>query len=263
MQNNIKKILFQEKLIIDLIFYSVLLYLCFKFFYSRWGYWVDQPIYHYMAWGFKNGMVLYKDLIDMNFPGIILINLFASFIYGSTQIGLRFLDLIFMFIFMISSSIIFLLFRVNWIIRILCMSSYFIVYISTGASQTIQRESYTVPLIICGLIPWIISFIKPEQRLSKWLWLLFGAIESMGLWIKPTPISITTFTILFCFLCVKEKRALFRYFLFYLTIFIKTIFRTNINNKLIHIKGVIIFFADFNLPFVNCIHIGKNFCQAI
>ena len=217
MLTRLKKTFFEDKLIIDFIFYFILLSFCFKSFYYRWGYWIDQPIYHYMAWGFKNGMILYKDLIDMNFPGIILINLLASFIYGSTQIGLRALDMIFLFVFMASSSIIFIQFKINWIIRILCMSSYFIAYISTGISQTIQRESYTVPLIILGLIPWITSFIKPEQRFSSWLWLLFGAIESIGLWIKPTPVLMTIFTILFCFICTKERRVLFKYLLFYLT----------------------------------------------
>lgn len=216
MENNLKKILFQEKLIIDLIFYFILLSFCFKLFYYRWGYWTDQPIYHYMSWGLKNGMIPYKDLIDMNFPGIILINLLASFISGSTQIGLRFLDMIFLFVLMVSSSIIFLQFKINWIIRILCMSSYFIAYISSGASQTIQRESYALPLIIFGLIPWIVLLMNPAQKSSNWLWLFFGVVESLGLWIKPTSLLMTIFTISFCFICIKERKILLKYFSFYL-----------------------------------------------
>ena len=170
-----------------------------------------------MSWGFKNGIVPYKDLIDMNFPGIILINLLASFISSSTQVGLRLLDVIFLFICMVSSSIIFLQFKINWIIRILCMSSYFIAYISTGMSQTIQRESYALPLVIFGLIPWIVLLMNPAQKSSNWLWLFFGAVESFGLWIKPTPVLMTIFTIFLCFIYVNERKALIRFFLFYLT----------------------------------------------
>src|SRR5688572_21134301 len=79
----------------DVLFAAAVLTAYFAAFYHRWPIWEDQAIYHYMAWGLEHGMVPYRDTIDINWPGIVLVHLVARAISGADAMGLRLLDCLF------------------------------------------------------------------------------------------------------------------------------------------------------------------------
>src|SRR5262245_41573476 len=53
----------------------------------------DAPIMHYIAWRIGEGAVPYRDLFDMNFPGVYLIHLGVLRVFGAGDVGWRLFDL--------------------------------------------------------------------------------------------------------------------------------------------------------------------------
>ncbi|MGH7306878.1 MAG: hypothetical protein ACRELZ_26695 [Candidatus Rokuibacteriota bacterium] len=53
----------------------------------------DAPLMHYIAWRIGEGAVPYRDLFDMNFPGVYLLHLAALALFGAGDGGWRAFDL--------------------------------------------------------------------------------------------------------------------------------------------------------------------------
>jgi hypothetical protein len=54
----------------------------------------DAPLMHYAAWLIRGGAVPYRDVFDMNFPGVYLLHLLALSLFGSGDLGWRLFDLV-------------------------------------------------------------------------------------------------------------------------------------------------------------------------
>jgi len=173
-----------------------------------------------MAWAVQNGMKPYVDVINMNFPGPIIIHLIARLISGSSEFGLRLLDSVFIFILCFSSSILMKCFKISWVCRILALTVYLVNYYSTPFAQTAQRESFVVPLIVTGLLPFVIDLFDKEIILKDKHWFVFGVITAMGLWIKPTLLLLNIFIVIYYCLNVSDKRKIAENFRAYVLGFI-------------------------------------------
>src|SRR5262249_59318153 len=53
----------------------------------------DAPLMHYIAWRIGEGAVPYRDLFDMNFPGVYLVHVLALRLFGAGDAGWRAFDL--------------------------------------------------------------------------------------------------------------------------------------------------------------------------
>ena len=53
----------------------------------------DAPLMYYIAWRIGEGAVPYRDLFDMNFPGVYLLHLAALRLFGAGDAGWRVFDL--------------------------------------------------------------------------------------------------------------------------------------------------------------------------
>src|SRR5262245_50135566 len=53
----------------------------------------DAPLMHYIAWRIGEGAVPYRDLFDMNFPGVYLVHVLAFRLFGAGDAGWRAFDL--------------------------------------------------------------------------------------------------------------------------------------------------------------------------
>ncbi len=170
----------------------------------------DHGIYHYMAWGIQHGMKLYTDLVDMNWPGVVIIHLIARALSGPELDGLRFLDFLFQFVLCMTTTTILAKYGVKKYIRLFCVSAYILYYVNSGDLATSQREGFSVPLIVLGLYPWFTVNDIKNHSLIKWL--VYGLITGFGLWIKPTPLLMVV-TIVFLFFVVigkSEKKIFFK-----------------------------------------------------
>src|SRR5262245_28459459 len=54
----------------------------------------DAPIMHYIAWRISGGAVPYRDLFDMNFPGVYAFHLAVLGTLGHGDVGWRVADLV-------------------------------------------------------------------------------------------------------------------------------------------------------------------------
>jgi hypothetical protein len=53
----------------------------------------DAPLMHYIAWRIGEGAVPYRDVFDMNFPGVYLLHMLALELFGAGDAGWRAFDL--------------------------------------------------------------------------------------------------------------------------------------------------------------------------
>src|SRR5262249_57620883 len=53
----------------------------------------DAPLMHYIAWRIVEGAVPYRDLFDMNSPGVYLVHVLAFRLFGAGDAGWRAFDL--------------------------------------------------------------------------------------------------------------------------------------------------------------------------
>ena len=49
----------------------------------------DAPLMHYVAWRIGRGAVPYRDLFDMNFPGVYLLHMLALRLFGAGCLGVQ------------------------------------------------------------------------------------------------------------------------------------------------------------------------------
>src|SRR5262245_3762947 len=54
----------------------------------------DAPLMHYIAWRIGDGAAPYRDLFDMNFPGVYLLHALALWLFGAGDGGWRVFDLV-------------------------------------------------------------------------------------------------------------------------------------------------------------------------
>lgn len=153
-------------------------------FYLRWPVWEDQGVYDYMAWGALHGKRLYVDLIDMNWPGIVIVHLVARVIGGGASWGLRLVDLGGMLA--IAGMTLWLLGRwgVPRTIRVAAVVCYLTNYLAAGYQQTAERESFALPLALAGMLPWLVT-ASIKKRADVIGFALAGAAAGMAVWIKP------------------------------------------------------------------------------
>ena len=54
----------------------------------------DAPIMHYIAWQILHGGVPYRDILDMNLPGVYLLHILVLKVFGPSDGGWRLFDLV-------------------------------------------------------------------------------------------------------------------------------------------------------------------------
>jgi hypothetical protein len=178
----------------DLAFAACVLGVFFAVFYRRWPLGEDQGIYHYMAWGMSHGLLPYRDTVNMNWPGIIVVHAVSRAISGASPLGLRLLDTGFLFLLSAATSLTLAAFRVPVPLRLLCLTSYFTSYFLTGFAQTAQRESFALPLVAAGVACCLIYLRTNSDALVRpafWCGLLSG----LGLSVKPTLVPAVLFAL--------------------------------------------------------------------
>ncbi|MBI1858596.1 MAG: hypothetical protein HYR97_05740 [Candidatus Melainabacteria bacterium] len=188
---------------IEIIFTAAILIVYFFWFYSKWNLGIDQGIHLYTAWGILNGMTPYVDIINIQLPGLLLINIIARLLGGADPIGLRMIDSLYLFILCISTAVILSRWKVGLPIRIISITLYLVSYFATGTAETAQKESFALPLTILGLLPWLSIDHKKHSNTHM---LVFGIITGLGIWVKITPAFLVVSTLLISYLFSLNHR---------------------------------------------------------
>jgi hypothetical protein len=169
----------------DLVFASVAIVTLYYVFLGRWALWADQSIYHYMAWGVRHGLVLYRDTITMNWPGEVVIHVVGQWLTGMNGVGVRVIEAAMLWIACIAASATLRAYQVPLFFRLAGNVLFLAWYFEGGWVGTAQRESFMTPCLAVGLYPLLASAGGGGVR-KVWVWILAGLFAGFGFWVKPT-----------------------------------------------------------------------------
>jgi len=196
----------------DISFFALLLLACGLAFYLHWDMWEDQSAQVYMTWGMFHGMRPYVNLIDPNWPGILLPHTLAYLFSGVQAWGLRAVDLLFLLALLSATSWILAAWKTPRSLRMLVGCAYLLNYFGTGWWWTAQRESFCWPNFVISAIPFLLQLgpgVDAEQSMfGSSAWFIFGALAGLSLWIKPVAwLALFLLFVMTPLLCDRKQRA--------------------------------------------------------
>jgi len=139
----------------------------------------DAPIMHYVAWRIGQGAVPYRDLFDMNFPGVYLLHLVVLKTLGAGDGAWRLFDLLWLGL---TSLLIAALARPWGRLAAVGGALFFAAYhLGGGAWQAGQRDFLLCPFLLAGAL----GVARWQERQENRALLLGGLALGAGLTIKP------------------------------------------------------------------------------
>jgi len=140
----------------------------------------DAPLMHYIAWRIGEGAVPYRDVFDMNFPGVYLLHLIALKLFGAGDAGWRAFDLTWLALTALAAAAL----AAPWG-RLAAAGAglFFALYhLAAGAWQTGQRDFLLCPFLLLGALGVARWAERPTRPASlAWGGLALGA----GITVKP------------------------------------------------------------------------------
>jgi len=140
----------------------------------------DAPLMHYIAWRIGEGAVPYRDLFDMNFPGVYLLHMVVLKVFGSSDAGWRAFDLIWL----TATSLAAAALAAPWG-RLAAAGAglFFAVYhLAAGAWQTGQRDFLLCPFLLLAALG-VARWAERPGRPASLAW--GGLAVGAGITIKP------------------------------------------------------------------------------
>lgn len=139
----------------------------------------DAPLMHYVAWRISEGAVPYRDLFDMNFPGVYLIHLGVLALLGPGDAAWRAFDLAWL----AAGALLIVGFARPWgaVAASGAASLFAAHHLAGGAWQAGQRDFLLCPFLVAGALGvarWV------EARRPAWL-VAAGLALGAGATIKP------------------------------------------------------------------------------
>jgi hypothetical protein len=146
----------------------------------------DVPLMHYVAWRIGDGAVPYRDLFDMNFPGVYLLHLLVVRTVGMGDLGWRAFDLLWLAAWALGAAA----FVAPWG-RLAAGGAAVLValyHLSGGAWQAGQRDFLLCPLLVAGALGVARWLESRRPGALAWGGLAMGA----SITIKPHALALAT-----------------------------------------------------------------------
>ena len=139
----------------------------------------DAPLMHYIAWRIGEGAVPYRDVFDMNFPGIYVIHLAVLRWLGDGDVAWRAFDLAWT---AFGAGVIAVFARPWGVAAALGAAATFVAaHVAGGNWQTGQRDFVMCPFLVAGAAG-VASWVEGASRASLWV---AGAALGVATTIKP------------------------------------------------------------------------------
>ena len=140
----------------------------------------DAPILHYIAWRIGEGAVPYRDLFDMNQPGVYLLHLGLLKSFGAGDVAWRVFDLAWLALTALGVAAL----AAPWGVPAalggaLAFASY---HLAGGASQAGQRDFLLCPLLLAGVLG-VTRWLEGRGRLASLA--CSGAAMGAAVTVKP------------------------------------------------------------------------------
>src|SRR6185503_7550887 len=140
----------------------------------------DAPLMHYIAWVIGQGGVPYRDVFDMNLPGVYVIHAAVIGLLGPGDLAWRLFDLGWL---AGTGALLFALYHLSggvWRVGqrdfLLCL---FLLAGAYGVARSIERGGALGPLVWGGLAIGIGMTVKPHAGV---FWLGAAALAAWGAW---------------------------------------------------------------------------------
>jgi hypothetical protein len=161
----------------------------------------DAPIMHYIAWRIGEGAVPYRDLFDMNFPGVYLIHLMVLRVLGAGDAAWRTFDLFWLAL----TSFTVALFARPWRrVASIGGAAFFAAYhLGAGAWQTGQRDFLLCPFLLAGAL----GVVHWRERGRAWALGLGGLALGAGATVKPHATLLALALMLLAWLAPPQGRS--------------------------------------------------------
>jgi hypothetical protein len=150
----------------------------------RWPLVHDAPLMHYVAWLVTVGAVPYRDVFDMNFPGVYLVHLLVVRVLGVGDLAWRLFDLAWL----AATAALLAGFARPWGRSAAAGAGVlFVLYhLAGGAWQAGQRDFLLCPLLVAGALG-VARWLESRRRSSlAWGGLALGA----SITIKPHALAL-------------------------------------------------------------------------
>jgi hypothetical protein len=145
----------------------------------------DVPLMHYVAWRISEGAVPYRDVFDMNFPGVYLLHLLVVRVLGTGDLAWRVFDLAWLGALALGAAV----FAVPWgraaaaaVVMLLALY-----HLSGGAWQAGQRDFLLCPFLVAGALG-VVRWMESGRR-SALAW--GGVALGASMTIKPHTLVLT------------------------------------------------------------------------
>jgi hypothetical protein len=145
----------------------------------RWPLAHDAPLMHYVAARLLEGAVPYRDLFDMNFPGIYLVHVAGLLVFGPGDAGFRALDLVLLA--GILAGLAAALAASGRSAALAGIALFWLYHVAGGAWRAGQRD-----FILCLPLAWATAAILADLRRPGHRPLALAAVGlGVAVWLKP------------------------------------------------------------------------------
>ena len=147
----------------------------------------DAPLMHYVARRIAEGAAPYRDLFDMNFPGVYLLHLLVVRALGDGDLAWRLFDLAWL----ASAAVAAAAFAAPWgrLAAAVAAGSLMLYHLAGGAWQSGQRDFLLCPLLLVGALGvarWLEATGGRRRRDLAWGGLALGA----SMTVKPHTVAL-------------------------------------------------------------------------
>ncbi|QHS51901.1 glycosyltransferase family 39 protein [Edaphobacter sp. 12200R-103] len=139
----------------------------------------DASLIHYICFLMDHGMAPYRDLGDMNMPGVYMVEWAVMHTYGAGELAWRIFDFTLMAAAGVSIVVITL---PDWFAGLFAASLFILVHGRDGLGQAGQRD---LTMAVCLLMA-TASLMQGVRKDRWWGFALFGVFAGVAVTIKPT-----------------------------------------------------------------------------
>jgi hypothetical protein len=154
--------------------------LCIVISTYRWPLIWDAQVFHYGNFLVAHGFAPYRDIIDMNMPGIYLIDGWVMKVFGAGDLAWRIFD--FTLLGALCLAMMAIAWPYDWFAGLFAGVMFALIHASEGPQNTGQREEIMTVLIMVGYA----FLFESRRRRYPWMMIFFGLSLGMASSVKPT-----------------------------------------------------------------------------
>jgi hypothetical protein len=144
-----------------------------------WPLFHDGPIQHYIAWRILEGAVPYRDLFDMNMPGIYLLHMLCLKLFGGGDLAFRLFDALFLLL--SAGGILALAGRERPLHATMGALFLMAIHLLNGPAYMAQRDFLLLPFLLFAFY-FLRRFCLQRQHVALFF---YGLLMGYGFWMKP------------------------------------------------------------------------------